>query len=210
MFVKKIMIPKINCFTITNDTLIGEALDLMNLHNLDALPVLDGNHYVGTMTRYGIYERFFDTLVNREEFLSKTKVGDFSILAMKVIKEDELFERSIFEFKDFPQLAVVNDQNLFTGIITRHDVLEQFESAFGMNVPGVRITLTSVETKGRLAKLAEISKSFNEQIISVVTFDETDKLVRRIVLKISKNDNLKKFLEKVESVGFRVLHVNED
>lgn len=210
MFVKNIMIPKLNCFTVTRETQVGEALKIMNDHNLDALPVLDGDQYIGTMTRYRIYERFFNSQVEKSEFLSNMKVGEISTLTKKVIKENDLFEKSIFEFKDFPQIAVVNDQNAFQGIITRHDVLEQFESAFGMKVPGVRITLTSVETKGRLAKLAEVSKSFNEQIISVVTFDETDKLVRRIVLKVAKNDNLMKFLEKVESVGFRVLHVSED
>jgi hypothetical protein len=58
--------------------------------------------------------------------------------------------------------------------------------------------------------LAEISCRFHEHIISLVTFDETDKLVRRIVMKVEKNNNLDKFISKLEKSGFRVLDITED
>lgn len=62
----------------------------------------------------------------------------------------------------------------------------------------------------RIARLAEIAHYFHEHIISLVTFDETDKLVRRIVMKVEKNNNLDKFISKLEKSGFRVLDITED
>jgi hypothetical protein len=92
----------------------------------------------------------------------------------------------LLDLKDFPLLAVVGPNHNFLGITTRSDVLSSFQSAFGVNRPGVRIAFTSVETEGRIARLSEIAHQFHEHIISLVTFDETDRLVRRIVMKIEK------------------------
>ncbi len=210
MFVKSIMIPKHQCQTIGKDELVGKALELMNTHNLDALPMLDGDRYVGTVTRFRIYERFFNFAEGKESFEQVVKCEELAGDVVKTVSEKDVFENTLFEFKDFPQLTVVDEQHGFLGIVTRHDVLEQFESAFGMNVDGVRLSITSVEAVGRLAKLAEITRSFDQNIISMVTFDESDKLVRRMIIKVMKSDNLQKYIEKLEDSGLRVLHIQED
>ncbi len=210
MFVKSIMIPKYQCQTVGIDEPIGKALDLMNTHNLDALPMLDGDLYVGTITRFRIYERFFNFTGEKADFMQGIRCEELAGHVVKTISETDVFEDTLFEFKDFPQLTVVDDGQRFRGLVTRHDVLEQFESAFGMNVPGVRLSITSVEGVGRLAKLAEITKSFDENIISMVTFDASDKLVRRMIIKVVKSDNLQKYIEKLEDSGLRVLHIHED
>jgi ACT domain-containing protein len=88
--------------------------------------------------------------------------------------------------------------------------MEQFRGAFGMDKPGVRISFTSVETEGRIARVGDIIQKFHESVISLVTFDETDKLLRRIVLKIEKRDNVQKFLKELDKSGFRVLAIQED
>ncbi len=210
MLVKSIMIPKFHCHSVEKDDSIGKVLDILNDYNLDALPVLDGELYVGTITRFRIYERYFLFLHDRRKFLTETKCSELASKAVKTVDESELFEKTIFEFKDFPQLAIVDKGNKFLGIVTRHDVLEQFEGAFGLRVPGVRLAITSVETKGRLARLAEITNDFHEHVISIVSFDETDKLVRRLVLKVEKSENIHRYMEKLESAGFRILDMREE
>ena len=107
-------------------------------------------------------------------------------------------------------MAVVDQTRKFLGVVTRADVLEQFQSAFGMNRPGVRIAFTSIETEGRIARLSEIAHHFQAPIVSLVTFDETDKLVRRIVMKVEKKDNIDRFTKKLEEDGFRILSIKED
>ena len=47
-------------------------------------------------------------------------------------------------------------------------------------------------------------------VISIVTFDETDKLFRRIVLKIENDSKMDRILADLEKSGFRVLHIDKE
>ena len=210
MFVKSIMLPKHKCFTVSKDETLKTALERLEENGVDGLPVLEGNKYVGIITRYSIYSNFFASNLEREVFLSETNAAKVVTHQDQFLEGHEIFEHTLLALKDFPLLAVVDQERNFQGIVTRFDVLEQFQSAFGMQRKGVRIAFTSVETEGRIARLSEIARQFHESIISLVTFDETDKLVRRIVMKIEKKDNIDRFIQKLENSGFRVLDINED
>ena len=87
--------------------------------------------------------------------------------------------------------------------------MAEFQHAFGVHVPGVRIALKTVETKGRIARLTELTRQYQQQIIALITFDETDKLVRRIVIKVAKSPNVDKFIKKLEESGFGILDIQE-
>ncbi len=204
------MIPKHECFTAQENTSLKEALESLERHQIDGLPVLSGEKYVGVATRYNIYESYFQSNHQKDEYLTSTFVKDIVTHHDKFLEGGELFEKTLLDLKDFPLLAVVDANKNFLGVVTRSDVISSFESAFGVNRPGVRIAFTSVETEGRIARLSEIAHQFHEHIISLVTFDETDKLVRRIVMKIEKKDNIDKFTKRLEDHGFRILSIQED
>ncbi|WP_053366983.1 CBS domain-containing protein [Bacillus sp. FJAT-27245] len=210
MFVKSIMIPKFKCHTVQGADNVKKALQLLEEQQIDGLPVLDGDQYAGIVTRYRIYEQCFLSDKPKDEFLEETRISDIATHQEEFLEGGEIFENTLMKLRNFPLMAVVDKGMKFLGAVTRYDVLEQFQSAFGMNQPGVRIAFTSVETEGRIARLAEIAHQFHEHIISLVTFDETDKLVRRIVMKIEKKDNIDKFVKKLEEHGFRILNIHED
>lgn len=210
MFVKNILIPKYKCHTVNDDDSLMFGLETLEKNQIDGLPVLNDGKYVGVITRYRIYESYFHSTISKDEFLQNTKIGEVVTHQDTYLLGEEIFESTLLRLKDFPLLAVVDEAKQFLGVVTRYDVLEQFQSAFGMNKSGVRIAFTSVETEGRIARLSEIAKHFHEHIISLVTFDETDKLVRRIVMKVEKKDNIDKFIDKLEKSGFRVLDIHED
>jgi CBS domain-containing protein len=209
LFVKNMMIPKHECFIAQDHETLKTALEKLEKHEIDGLPVLKGEQYVGVVTRYGIYENFFLSDKEKEEYLTTTTVADIATHQDIFLQGEELFEKTMLDLKDFPLLAVVDSNGVFLGVVTRSEVLSSFESAFGVNRPGVRIAFTSVETEGRIARLSEIAHHFHEHIISLVTFDETDKLVRRIVMKVEKKDNIDKFTKKLEEHGFRILSIQE-
>lgn len=210
MFVKNIMIPKHECVTLQKDTSLRVALDLLEKHEIDGMPVLESEHYLGVVTRYNIYEKYFLSGKQKDEYLDSTFVTEILSHQDKFLIGEEMFEKTLLDLKDFPLLAVLGSDRKFLGAVTRSDVLSTFGSAFGVNRPGVRIAFTSVETEGRIARLSEIAHHFHEHIISLVTFDETDKLVRRIVMKIEKKDNIDRFTKKLEDQGFRILSIQED
>ncbi|MCA1054673.1 CBS domain-containing protein [Rossellomorea aquimaris] len=210
MFVKNAMIPKHKCYVVNEKDSIGKALEVMEHHKIDGLPVLSDDKYVGVVTRYNIYQEFFQSGMDRETYLKETKAGDISIHQDKFLVESNVFEDTLIEFQDFPILSVIDEERKFLGLITRYDVLDQFKSAFGIDRKGIRIAFTSVETEGRIARLGDIIQQYSESVISLVTFDATDKLLRRIVMKIEKKDNVDKFINKLEKSGFRILHIKED
>jgi CBS domain-containing protein len=210
VFVKNMMIPNHACVTVQEDTTLGVALEQLETNQIDGVPVLQGEKYLGVVTRYNIYENYFLSGKQRDEYLSSVTVKEIATHQDKFLLGEEVFEKTLLDLKDFPLLAVVDQNRKFLGVVTRSDVLSTFQSAFGVNRPGVRIAFTSVETEGRIARLSEIAHHFHEHIISLVTFDETDKLVRRIVMKVEKKDNIDRFTKKLEEQGFRILSIQED
>jgi CBS domain-containing protein len=210
VFVKNMMIPNHACVTVQEDTTLGAALEQLETNQIDGVPVLQGEKYLGVVTRYNIYESYFLSGKQKDEYLSSVTVNEIATHQEKFLLGEEVFEKTLLDLKDFPLLAVVDINRKFLGVVTRSDVLSTFQSAFGVNRPGVRIAFTSVETEGRIARLSEIAHHFHEHIISLVTFDETDKLVRRIVMKVEKKDNIDRFTKKLEEQGFRILSIQED
>ncbi|MFD2679540.1 CBS domain-containing protein [Bacillus seohaeanensis] len=210
MFVKSAMIPKHKCYTVSENDTIEKVLEMLEKHQIDGVPILSGDKYVGVATRYNIYQGFFQSTLEKEVYLKETKVIDIAANKEKVLTGDDIFENTLVDLQDFPILSVVDENKNFMGLITRFDILDQFKSAFGLQQKGVRIAFTSVETEGRIARLGDIIQQYSESVISLVTFDASDKLLRRIVLKIEKKGNLDKFLKKLEKSGFRILHIQED
>ncbi len=216
MFVESIMIPNHVCFTIQKDASILEARELLEKHEIDGLPVLDGNTYIGVLTRFQVYKQFFESDKTKDDYLNNVTAGEVAVHQDIFLQGDEPFESTLIMLKDFPLLAVVEgDDHHFLGAVTRYDVLEQFQSAFGMKKHGIRIAITTSESKGRLADLASVFKKYDKQIISLVTFDETDKLTRRIVLKIENTDKnvekrISKLTKKIEDTGFHILDIYEE
>jgi CBS domain-containing protein len=210
MFVKSAMIPKHKCYVLQENDSVGKALDVLEHHQIDGVPVLSGDKYAGVVTRYNIYQNFFQSDKLKADFIKETLVKDIAAHKDKYLVGDEIFEKTLVELQDFPILSVVDEDRNFLGLVTRYDVLEQFQSAFGMQRDGIRIAFTSVETEGRIARLGDIIQQHHESVISLVTFDATDRMLRRIVLKIEKKDNVDKFLKKLEKSGFRILDINED
>ncbi|MFD2925835.1 CBS domain-containing protein [Halobacillus naozhouensis] len=209
MFVKSIMKPIHKSYVTQKDEDLKQVLERLNRYDLHAMPVLEDQKFIGMISREIIYRAYFESDQQKESFLTNYVAGDIVLYKELSIDDEEVFERTLPLFKGFPLLAVVDNQQNFKGLITRFDVIEQFESAFGAKKKGIRIAFTSEESEGRIERLGDIIKSYHENVISLATFDETDKLARRIVLKIEKRDNIEQFTKKLEKTGFRILNVKE-
>lgn len=210
MFVKSIMIPKEKCLTIDASATVQEALQKLSEKEIDALPVLENGEYKGMFNQYLLYKTFFESNLDKESFFSQTNVGDALVRENTYVPLDAVFEKAFIKLYDFPIIAVADEEKKFLGIVSRHDTIDQFKSAFGMNSKGIRITFTSVESEGRVLKMSDILHKYHTSIVSLVTFDETDKLVRRIVVKIDSDQYLERILSDLEKTGFRVMHIDNE
>ena len=86
---------------------------------IDGVPVLQGEQYVGVVTRYNIYESYFLSSKEKDEFLTTTSVKDIATHQEKYLQGDEVFEKTLLDLKDFPLLAVVDGNRKFLGVVTR-------------------------------------------------------------------------------------------
>ncbi|MCZ8540125.1 CBS domain-containing protein [Psychrobacillus psychrodurans] len=209
MFVKSVMIPKEKCITVQVDTSVSSALRVLEEKEMDALPILDNGQYVGMFNKYLLYKAHFYSNLEKQTFMEQTKVTDIMTNEDIFVGYEDVFENAMIKLHDFPVLAVVEDGK-FLGLVTRYDSVIQFKSAFGMNSKGTRITFTSVESEGRIQKMTDVLHKYHASVISIVTFDETDKLFRRIVLKIENDSKIDRILADLEKAGFRVLHIDKE
>ncbi|WP_427138682.1 CBS domain-containing protein [Psychrobacillus psychrodurans] len=209
MFVKSVMVPKEKCITVQVDTSVSSALRVLEEKEMDALPILDNGQYVGMFNKYLLYKAHFYSNLDKQTFMEQTKVTDIMTNEDIFVGYEEVFENAMIKLHDFPVLAVVEDGK-FLGLVTRYDSVIQFKSAFGMNSKGTRITFTSVESEGRIQKMTDVLHKYHASVISIVTFDETDKLFRRIVLKIENDSKIDRILADLEKAGFRVLHIDKE
>jgi len=209
MFTKSVMIPKHKMFYVEDGVSVRETLQKLKEHKIDGMPVLSGDRYAGLITKHAIYEAAFDSDLSKEEFLDNVKVGSIVIKKDNTTVETDVFEDTLLKVKDVPLVPVVDEKGNCLGIVTRFDVLSQFQSVFGMNKKGVRIVLSSVETEGRILRLSEVTKQFHQNIISLTTFDDSDKLVRRIVMKVEYDNDTDRYIKRLEKNGFKVLSVKK-
>src|SRR5574342_193019 len=136
MFVKSIMIPKYKCITAQQDETLQNVLTKLDENEIDGLPVLDGDKYAGVVTRHGIYHGFFKAGDKKEEYLNNTAAKEIVTLKDHFLHGSEMFETTLVKLKDIPLLAVVDENGKFQGAVTRSDVLDQFQSAFGVHREG--------------------------------------------------------------------------
>lgn len=210
MFVKQLMISKEKVVFVREDAKLTDALAQFVDQEIDGMPVVDAkDHYVGLLTKNTIYEASFKSEHIRNTFLAETTAGEIAKKDEGIVHVDEVFENALLIVKDIPIAVVVNDDREWLGIVTRFDVLEQFQSVFGMQKPGIRIAFTSIDSEGRIARLSDIAKQYHKNIISLTTFDETDKLIRRMVMKVENVKNIDPFISKLEKNGFRILSKKE-
>ena len=102
MFVKSIMIPKYKCITAQLDETLQSVLEKLDGNEIDGVPVLDGDQYAGVVTRYGIYQEYFKTGGERDDFLQNKVARDVLCLQEQILHGIEIFESTLVKLKDIP------------------------------------------------------------------------------------------------------------
>ena len=210
MLAKHRMLQNHQVITIQSNDTIECAINLLLENQIDSVPVLSGNKYVGMISQAEIFRRCFFSELRKEEYVKNLKVGEIATHQTICVKTDEPYEDTMNSLKKYPSIAVVDDERNFVGLVIRYDVIEIFQEVLGKDCRGIRISMTSMEKEGQLAKLLDYLHHFRINIISLVTFDSKDHLLRRIVLKIDDNKNFDKILRKFEELGLRIVSVTNE
>ncbi len=199
-----------NPYTISFDAPITEVIELMRVHNLKRVPVVDGERVVGVLTDVDL-QKVSPTkattlsIYELNYLLSKTKVSDAMTKNAITISPDALLEEAALLMRQnrISTLPVVKDNKL-VGIITESDIFDAFIDLLGFRDKGSRITVEAMDVPGALADIAQIFNSFDSNITHIVAYrgssGKTDVVVRTNTMN---TDNIEK---KLEEQGYKILH----
>ena len=198
MTVRDFMTEKL--ITVTPQTPIFDAIDLMKKHDIHRLPVIEDNQLVGLITQGVIQESMPSKATSLSVFelnylINKTKVGDVMLTDVTTIEADALLEDAIkvMRTKSIGVLPVM-EKNQLVGIITNNDIFDAFLKISGYENGGVRVTLKI--TKEHHGILAVIAKELADAQMNIETI-VVNRLSKGIFVEIQLAT---KDVEKVKAV----------
>lgn len=203
---------KTNLLTISPETSIFKAREMMDSHHISHLPVTDGKaHLLGLVTDRDLKEAWASpatTLSVHELTYVLQKLTVANIMTKKVITAtpDMTIERAARLLHDHKigALPVVKDSRL-VGIITTTDLMEVFLMALGMGDDSRRVSLL---VRDRIGVLAEVGRWLQHAEISIRSIiiiplrghQDIWQLIVRVNLV-----NFEKTVEVLRGAGFKVV-----
>lgn len=203
--------------TVSPETPINEALDLMRREKVRRLPVLDRQgRLVGIVlekdllyaspspaTSLSIYEMHY--------LLSKLTISE--VMSREVITVGEItpLEEAARIMADgrISGLPVMRGDQL-VGIITETDLFKVFLEMLGAREKGVRMTLQVPDQKGMLASITGAIAALGGDIVSLSTFWGEDLTTGVITVKVREGTAAKRQLvEAMDELGLEVVDIRD-
>jgi acetoin utilization protein AcuB len=205
MLVNNVMLTKDQLVTVSRNSTIEEALNLIEKHNFLSIPVVDNNKFYGLIAKDKIYEYCYKNNIDKERLSNDLTVDLLMSTDIPVIDPQEAIEMAVDHLaqKNVPFVAVVDERNVFNGILTHKAVFQQFVEVFGLD-KGQRLAVIAYDIHGQVSKLSKIIADNDADILSCVVVDPksvTD--VKEIVLRV-KTGNMNRLVKKIKEAGFKV------
>lgn len=209
MFVRERM--TVNPFTVTENTPIFEAGELLRKNNIARLPVVKDGKLVGIITQEDLLkvspsEATTLSVWELNYVLSRIQVKDGMTKNPVIITPDATLEEAamIMRNKKVGALPVVEDGKLI-GIITESDIFDAFLDLMGLKRTGTRLTIDLEDRIGAIADLTEIIKEQGINIISMALFHRPDNQ-GELVIRLDSNQS-ELLVKEIQNRGFKVVHI---
>jgi acetoin utilization protein AcuB len=204
-----------NPTTVTTETSLKDALDLIRSKPFRHLPVLDDeDKLVGIVTEKSLVYASPTPATSLSVFevdyiLSRTKVGQIITGEVITVEPDLPIEEAARVMIDhrFGCLPVVEGDQLI-GIISDTDIFRVFVEGLGGGHPSLRITVVIPEKVGSLARIANSIADLGGNIHSLGTFWGERPEDRVIAFRLERVDR-ETIVQALDAAGIEVLHVWE-
>ena len=210
MFIRNYMLSKGNLTAVELEENLGSALEKINEGNFLSLPVLDGNEFKGILMKEAVYRNYLESeKCNKDEYLSNTKVKEIYNNSYESISADERIEKASYLLKELrtPFLPVFDSNNKFVGILTHFAIFNAFSEIFGID-KGTRIVVNMFDLPGQLARLTDLIRKENINIINFAIMDPKVLDLIQVILRVD-TDDVDKLVDKIQSAGFKIGEVTK-
>ncbi|NMA86111.1 MAG: CBS domain-containing protein [Tissierellia bacterium] len=205
MYVKNHMLPKEKLTVLDLNENVSSALEKIEEGDFLSLPVFEGENFKGILMKEAVYRYYFESdSQDKEAFLKDIKVKDIYNDKFKSIMEDELIENASYLLKEWntPFLPVFNSRDNFVGILTHYSIFKAFAEVFGFE-KGTKIVVNMFDTPGQLARLTEVIRKENINIMNFTVMDAKVLGVYRVILRVD-TDNPDNLIDKISRAGFKI------
>lgn len=205
MFIKNLMLPKDELTIVNPKDSVREALNLMDNNGFLSIPVVDGDKFLGVISKGQIYEYFYEKAIENKGVLSEILVENIMITNVPVVSPEGKIEEAAHYLatKNTFFLAVIDSKGKMRGIVTHNAIFQQFSELFGEN-HGYGVSIITYDIPGQISKLSKVISENNGQIISFVVVDlKSITKVKEIILRIHTTD-IDLIIRKLKEAGFKV------
>lgn len=211
MYIEKYMLKKSDLITLNPEETVSEALEKIEKGNFLSLPVVDGDIFKGYLMKETIYRKFFEYEGNdKDQYLNNVKVKEIYTNEYESIKKDELVEEASYLLKELniPFLPVFNDYDEFIGILTHKAIFSVLSKILGLG-RGSRLVINYFDMPGQLAKLTDIIRKENINIVNLTVIDTDLKNIYKAIIRVEVNreKDLDDLLKLIEDAGYRIENV---
>ncbi|NJP38891.1 cyclic di-AMP binding protein CbpA [Alkalicoccus luteus] len=208
MKIKYNIIPKDDVITCKASYTVGQALDVLEKSGFRCVPVLseDDKYFKGNVYAQDVYKALLYGSIDKQSPL-ETLLADQDVH----LQESASFFRIFKNIRRYPYIAVTDQENIFTGILTHGNVMSILEDSWGIESGNLTFTVSTHEYQGALSGIMTTVKKYSS-IHSLMTLDTDSTFFRRVIVTLPKStgrDKLDSLIQDLEGNGYRVFDVEE-
>lgn len=212
MYVKDYMTREL--ITISPETTVTEAQDLLREHDINRLPVLEGGKLVGIVTKDIINRNLPSnaTSLSKNEInylLEKTSAADIMAKKMFTVDPDTLLDQaaSTMAENNLGVLVVLEDNNL-VGLITDKDIFKAFIDISGSNEPGTTVVVElSQDREGVIEEIGDALVESENNLTHMTVYYHIENAIR-IVISVN-TDKVDALVQSIEKRGYEVKSITK-
>lgn len=206
MRVKAIMMPfkKLTCISVDNT--VEEALQIIDEKGLLSLPVVNGQEFIGVLSKRYMFEEYFRSYEGtKEDFLAK-KVQEFMRTKVDTIGENTRIEEAAAQFitSKVRFIPITNDKNMLLGIVTQQAVFKEYQKIFGNKHNSMAIY--TYDIKGVLGKICELISREGGDICNMMVIPTEVMDLAEVFLRVEAPD-FERVVRALERRGYDVRDV---
>ena len=206
MRVKAIMLPfsKLTCIRVDNT--VGEALETIDERGLLSLPVVDGNEFIGVLSKQYLFEEYFKSFSGTKEEFAAREVKEFMHSKIETIGENTRIEEAaaMFITSKVRFIPITNDKNVLLGIVTQQAVFKEYQKIFGDKHNSLAIY--TYDMHGLLGKVCELIAREGGDICNIMVIPTEVLDLMEIFLRVEA-PNFERVVRALERHGYDVRDV---
>lgn len=206
MRVKAIMMTFNHLTCISVDNTVEEAMKIIDERGLLSLPVVDGQEFIGVLSKQYMFEEYFrDFEGTKADFCAK-KVQEFMKTTIDTIGENTRIEEAaaMFITSKVRFIPITNDRNKLLGIVTQQAVFKEYQKMFGNKHNSMAIY--TYDIKGVLGKICELIAKEGGDICNMMVIPTEVLDLAEVFLRVEA-PNFEKVVRALERHGYDVRDV---